>query len=117
MGPMVQHTMPKGCTRRREYGVQAPKTLAKVQGALQVALAQGEGVGKGAVQRSARLTDRQRYEQSTGQEPLLGPHCRCEMGGGRLGPPTYGVIYDAVQGITRGLYASTPQRAGPCYQG
>jgi hypothetical protein len=44
------------------------------------ALAQVEGVVKGAVQIIARLTDRQRYEQRTGRDPLRWPHCRHEMG-------------------------------------
>jgi hypothetical protein len=37
-------------------GVQATRTFAKVQGAMQTALAKGEGVVKGAVQSIARLT-------------------------------------------------------------
>jgi len=46
--------------------VQAPKTFAKVKVAIQTALAKVEGVVKGAMQIIARLTYRQRYEQSTG---------------------------------------------------
>ena len=110
---MVQHTMPKGFKRIRYYGVQATKTFAKVKVAIQVALAKVEGVVKGAVQIIARLTYRQRYEQSTGRDPLICPHCRCEMGLWRIWHPTYGVIYDEVQVIKRGTYASTTQRSGP----
>jgi len=113
IGRMVQHTMPKGFKRIRYYGVQATKTFAKVKVAIQEALAKVEGVVKGAVKIIARLTYRQRYEQSTGRDPLICPHCRCEMGVWRIWHPTYGVIYDEVQVIKRGMYASTTQRSGP----
>ncbi len=65
IGRMVQHTMPKGFKRIRYYGVQAPKTFAKVKGVIRAALAKVEGVVKGAVKIIARLTYRQRYEQKT----------------------------------------------------
>src|SRR2546427_1294570 len=37
------------------------------------------GVVKGAVKLIARLTYRQRYEQSTGRDPLRCPHCQSTM--------------------------------------
>jgi hypothetical protein len=95
------------------YGVQAPKTFAKVKVAIQTALAKVEGVVKGAVQIIARLTYRQRYEQSTGRDPLVCPHCRSEMGVWRIWHPTYGVIYDEGEVIKRGTYESSTPRAGP----
>jgi len=113
IGRMVQHTMPKGFKRIRYDGVQATKTFAKVKGAVQAALAKAEGVVKGAVQIIARLTYRQRYEQSTGRDPLVCPHCQSEMGIWRIWHPTYGVIYDEGEVIKRGTYASSAQRAGP----
>jgi len=113
IGRMVQHTVAKGFKRIRYYGVQATKTFAKVKVGIQTALAKVEGVVKGAVKIIARLTYRQRYEQSTGRDPLSCPHCRGEMGVWRIWHPTYGVIYDEVQVIKRGTYASTAQRAGP----
>jgi hypothetical protein len=113
IGRMVQHTLPKGFKRIRYYGVQAAKTFAKVKGMIQAALAKVEGVVKGAVQIIARLTYRQRYEQSTGRDPLRCPHCQGEMGLWRIWHPTYGVIYDEVQVIKRGTYALTAERAGP----
>jgi hypothetical protein len=73
IGRMVQHTMPKGFKRIRYYGVQAPKTFAKVQVAIRAALAKVEGVVKGAVKIIARLTYRQRYAQSTGRDPCICP--------------------------------------------
>jgi Putative transposase/Transposase zinc-binding domain len=113
IGRMVQHTMPKGFKRIRYYGVQATKTFAKVKVVIQAALAKVESVVKGAVQIIARLTYRQRYEQSTGRDPLICPHCRSEMGVWHIWHPTSGVIYDEGQVIKRGTYASSAQRAGP----
>ena len=113
IGRMVQHTVSKGFKRIRYYGVQATKTFAQVKGIMQVALAKVEGVVTGAVQIFARLPYRQRYEQSTGRDPLICPHCRREMGLWRIWHPTYGVIDDAGEVIRRGTYASTAQRAGP----
>ena len=112
-GRMVQHTLPKGFKRIRYYGVQAAKTCAKVKGVMQAALAKGEGVVRGAGKIIARQTSRQRYEQSTGRDPLIGLHCQGEMGVWRIWHPTYGVIYDEGEVIKRGTYASTAQRAGP----
>jgi predicted RNA-binding Zn-ribbon protein involved in translation (DUF1610 family) len=113
IGRMMQHTMPKGFKRIRYYGVQATKTFATIKVILQAALAQVEGVIKGAVKIIARLTYRQRYEQSTGREPFLCPHCGQEMGVWRIWHPTYGVIYDEGEVIKRGTYAATAPRAGP----
>ena len=79
IGRMGQHTLPKGFKRIRYYGVQASKTFAKVQGAIQAALAKVPSVVQGAVKIIARLTYRQRYEQSTGRDPFQCPHCQREM--------------------------------------
>jgi hypothetical protein len=87
---MVQHTLPKGFKRIRYDGVQATKTCAKVKVAIHVALAKVEGVVKGAVKIIARLTYRQRYERSTGRDPLVCSHCGGEMGLWRIWHPTYG---------------------------
>jgi hypothetical protein len=84
IGRMIQHVVPKGFKRIRYYGVQATKIFAKVKGLIQAALAKVEGVVKGAITIIARLTYRQRYEQSTGRDPLRCPHCRSEMGLWRL---------------------------------
>jgi len=113
IGRMVQHMMPKGFKRIRYYGVQATKTFAKVKVLIHEALAKVEGVVKGAIKIIARLSYRQRYEQSTGRDPLICPHCRGDMALWRIWHPTYGVIYDEAQVIKRGTYASTAQRAGP----
>ena len=113
IGRMVQHTVPKGFKRIRYYGVQATKTFAKIKMIIQAALAKVEGVVRGAVKIIARLTYRQRYEQSTGRDPLRCPHCQGEMELWCIWHPTYGVIYDEGEVIKRGTYASTAQRAGP----
>jgi hypothetical protein len=113
IGRMVQHTMSKGFKRIRYYGVQATKTFAKVKVAIQAALAKVEGVVKGAVKIIARLSYRQRYEKSTGRDPLICPHCGGEMGLWRLWHPKYGVIYDEAQVIKRGTYGSSVQQSGP----
>ena len=113
IGRMVQHTLPKGFKRIRYYGIQATKTFAKVTVLIQAALAKVEEVVKGAVKIIARLTYRQRYEQSTGRDPFRCPHCGAEMAVWRIWHPKYGVIYDEGDVMKRGTYASTAQRAGP----
>jgi hypothetical protein len=113
IGRMVQHTLAKGFKRIRYYGVQATKTFVKVKVAIQAALAKVEGVVKGAVKIIARLSYRQRYENSTGRDPLICPHCGEEMGLWRIWHPRYGVIYDEAQVIKRGTYASSVQQSGP----
>jgi len=112
IGRMIQHTLPKGFKRIRYYGLQATKTFAKIKVVIQAALAKVEGVVKGAVKIIARLTYRQRYEQSVGRDPLVCPHGRHEMGVWRIWHPTYGVIYDEGEVIKQGTYASTAPRAG-----
>jgi putative transposase len=113
IGRMVQHVLPKGFKRIRYYGVQATKTFAKVKAMIQAALAKVEEVVKGAVKIIARLTYRQRYEQSTGHDPFRCPHYGAEMAVWRIWHPKYGVIYDEGEVMKRGTYASTAQRAGP----
>lgn len=113
MGRMVQHTIAKGCKRIRSYGVQATKTFAKVKEVMQAALAKVEEVVKGAVKIIARVTYRQRYEQSTGRDPFRCPYCQREMELWYIWHPTYGVISDEGEVIKRGRYASTAPRAGP----
>ena len=113
IGRMVQHTLPKGFKRLRYDGLQATKTFAKVKGAIQAALAKVQGVVQGAVKIIARLTYRQRYEQSTCRDPFICPHCQGEMAVWRIWHPTYGVIYDEGEVIKRGTYTSSAPRAGP----
>jgi hypothetical protein len=111
IGRMIQHTFAKGFKRIRYYGVQATKTFAKMQGRIQEALAKVQGVIKGAVKIIARLTYRQRYHQSSGQDPLICPHCHAEMGLWKIWHPKYGVVYDECEAIKKGQYESTRNRA------
>jgi hypothetical protein len=113
IGRMVQHVCPKGFKRIRYYGVQATKTFAKIKGLIQTALAKVKGVVKGAIQIIAPMTYRQRYQQSTGRDPLRCPHCHRDMGVWRIWHPTYGVIHDELEAIRRGKYTSQAPRAAP----
>ena len=67
-----------------------------------------KGVVQGAVKIIARLTYRQRYQQSSGRDPLLCPHCHHEMGLWKIWHPKYGVVYDELDAIKRGKYGSSP---------
>jgi len=113
IGRMVQHVFPKGFQRVRYYGVQATKTFAQLKRMMHDALAKVQGLVKGAIKIIAPLTYRQRYHQSTGRDPLICPHCHAEMGIWKIWHPKYGVIYDELEGIRRGKYASQAPRAGP----
>jgi hypothetical protein len=113
IGRMIQHVFPKGFQRIRYYGVQATKTFAKVKVMIQVALAKVQGIVKGAIKIIAPMTYRQRYQQSTGRDPLRCPYCQREMGLWRIWHPTYGVIYDELEAMRRGNYASQETRAAP----
>ena len=113
IGRMVQHSCPKGFQRIRYYGVQATKTFAKLKGVIQEAVAKVKGLVKGAITIIAPLTYRQRYQQSTGRDPLRCPHCQAEMGVWKIWHPKYGVIYDELEAISRGKYASQAPRADP----
>jgi hypothetical protein len=113
IGRMVQHVFAKGFKRVRYYGVQATKTLAKIKVLIQAALAKVKGVTKGAIKIIAAMTYRQRYQQSTGRDPLICPHCQREMDVWCIWHPLYGIIHDELKAIARGKYAAQATRAGP----
>ena len=113
IGRMIQHVFPKGFQRIRYYGVQATKTFATIKHVIQEALAKIKGIVKGAIKIIAPMTYRQRYQQSTGQDPLCCPHCHSDMGVWRIWHPTYGVIHDELEAMRRGKYASQETRAAP----
>jgi len=113
IGRMIQHVFPKGFQRIRYYGVQATKTFATIKHLIQEALAKVRGIVQGAIKIIAPLTYRQRYQQSTGRDPLRCPHCQREMGVWRIWHPRYGVIHDEPEAIRRGKYASQAPRAAP----
>ena len=113
IGRMVQHVLPKGFQRVRYYGVQATKTFATLKVLIQEALAKVKGLLKGAIKIIAPMTYRERYQQSTGRDPLRCPHCHAEMGIWKIWHPKYGVIYDELEVIKKGKYASQAPRAAP----
>jgi len=113
IGRMVQHVFAKGFQRIRYYGVQATKTFAKLKGVIQAALAKVQGFVKEAIKIIAPLTYRQRYQQSTGRDPLRCPHCQNAMDVWRIWHPIYGVIHEELEAIRRGKYASQTPRAAP----
>src|SRR5215471_11882668 len=113
IGRMVQHVFAKGFQRIRYYGVQATKTFAKLKGVMQAALAKVQGVVKEAIKIITPLTSRQRYQQSMGRDPLRCPHCHAEMEVWKIWHPKYGVIYDELEAMKRGKYASQAPRAAP----
>ena len=106
IGRMIQHVFAKGFKRIRYYGVQATKTFKKIKGLIREALSKIKGVVQGAVKIIARLTYRQRYQHSSGRDPLLCPHCHHEMGLWKIWHPKYGVVYDELEAIKRGKYGS-----------
>jgi Putative transposase/Transposase zinc-binding domain len=113
IGRMVQHVLPKGFQRVRYDGVQATKTFATLKVLIQEALAKVKGLLKGAIKIIAPMTYRERYQQSTGRAPLRCPHCHAEMGIWKIWHPKYGVIYDELEVIKKGKYASQAPRAAP----
>ena len=113
IGRMVQHVFAKGFQRVRYYGVQATKTFAKMKSLIQEALAKVKRVVKGAIKIIAPMTYRQRYQQSTGRDPLRCPHCQRPMAVWRIWHPTYGVIYDELEAMRKGQYTSQAPRADP----
>jgi hypothetical protein len=106
IGRRIQHVFAKGFKRIRFYGVQATKTFEKITGLLREALAKIKGVVRGAVKIIARLTYRQRYQQSSGRDPLICPHCHHETGLWKIWHPKYGVVYDELATIKKGKYGS-----------
>src|SRR6266850_3092665 len=111
IGRMIQHVFPKGFQRVRYYGVQATKTFAKIKGLIQEALAKVRGIVKGAIKIIAAQSYRERYRQSSGRDPLRCPHCHHEMDVWKVWHPKYGVMYDELEAMRRGRYASTGRSA------
>jgi hypothetical protein len=111
IGRMIQHVFPKGFKRIRYYGVQATKTFEKIRPLIRQALAKVKGLVTGAIKVIAAKSYRQRYQQSTGRDPLRCPYCQQEMGVWKVWHPKYGVVYDELGAIKRGRYESPGKRA------
>ena len=110
IGRMIQHVFPKGFKRIRYYGVQATKTFEKIRPLIRQALAKVKGMVTGAIKVIAAKSYRQRYQQSTGRDPLRCPYCQQEMGVWKVWHPKYGVVYDELGAIKRGRYESPGKR-------
>ena len=91
--------------------MQATKTFAKIKGLIQEALAKVRGIVKGAIKIIAAQSYRERYRQSAGRDPLRCPHCHHEMDVWKGWHPKYGVVYDELEAVRRGRYASTGRSA------
>jgi hypothetical protein len=111
IGRMIQHVFPKGFKRIRYYGVQATKTFEKIRPLIRQALAKVKGMVTGAIKVIAAKSYRQRYQQSTGRDPLRCPYCQQEMGVWKVWHPKYGVVYDELGAIKRGRYESPGKSA------
>ena len=70
IGRMGQHVLPKSFQRVRYDGVQAPRTCATIKPMRHEAWAQVRHVIQGAIKIMAALPSRQRYQRSTGRDPL-----------------------------------------------
>jgi hypothetical protein len=104
IGRMIQHVFPKGFQRIRYYGVQATKTFEKVKVAIQEALSTVKRVVKGAIKIIAKKNYRERYQDGSGKDPFICPHCGEEMDVWTIYHPKYGVIYDELEVIMSGKY-------------
>ena len=111
IGRMIQHAFAKGFHRIRYYGVQVTKTFAKIKHLIRQALAKVKGMVRGAIKVIAAKSYRQRYQQSTGRDPLRCPHCQQEMSVWKVWHPKYGVVYDELDAMRRGRYASAGRSA------
>jgi hypothetical protein len=82
--------------------VQATKTFEQIKPMMRDALAKVKGLVQGAITIIAPLTSRQRYQQSTGRDPLRCPHCQRAMGVWRIWHPPSGTLSDELEAMKRG---------------
>ncbi len=104
IGRMIQHVLAKGFQRVRYYGVQATKSYAKYKGIIQESLLKVGKVVKGAIKIISPKNYRQRYQESTGNDPFLCSSCGAEMEVWKIWHPGYGIIYHALDKILSGGY-------------
>lgn len=106
IGRMVQHILPKGFQRVRYYGIQATKTFQKWSEVIRKGVRRlGRGV-RGVYEVVSRKTYRERYQQVSGQDPMICRYCGCELELWKIWDPKYGVIYDEYENIKAGKYES-----------
>ena len=101
---MIQHVFPKGFKRIRYYGIQATKTFEKFKVVIKEAMSRVKQVVKDSIKIISTKNYRERYQESTGRDPLICPNCREEMDIWAIWHPKYGVIYDEFEEIRRGKY-------------
>lgn len=107
IGRMVQHSLPKGFLRMRDYGLPATCKVKQVKGGLTMVMVALGRLIKGTDRMAARKTYRARGLASTGRDPLRCTRCGGERILWQVWHPRYGSVYDEVQAIKRGRY-------GPC---
>jgi len=111
IGRMIQHVLPKGFKRIRYYGVQATKTYEKIKGIILEALGKVKKVVRDAIQVVVPPNYRERYQESTGKDPLICPNCGKEMDVWKIWHPKYGVVYDELEEMRRGKYETRKEEA------
>jgi hypothetical protein len=104
IGRMVQHILPKGFKRIRYYGVEATKAFEKLKVIIHEALSKVKKVVKEAIKIIPKKKYRERYQASTGKDPLICSQCGKEMDVWKIWHPKYGVIYDELEKIKKGRY-------------
>ena len=104
IGRMVQHILPKGFQRIRNYGLQATKTFKKWVEVIKQGLRKVGRAIKGAYEVVASKGYRERYKEMSGRDPLI---CRCcgrEMYLWKIWHPKYGTIYDEWENLKAEKY-------------
>jgi hypothetical protein len=105
IGRMVQHIFPKGFQRVRYYGLQATKTFKKWCEKIKEGMKRIGRVVQGAYQVvTGGKTYRKRYEDGSGQDPLVCRYCGAEMELVKLWHPKHGTFYDELENIKQGKY-------------
>src|SRR5262245_52869436 len=59
------------------------------------------------MQQTPQLVTSPEELEALGRDPLLCPHCHHEMDVWKVWHPKYGVVYDELEAMRRGRYAST----------
>jgi hypothetical protein len=106
IGRMVQHILPKGFQRMRYDGLQATCILKKVREqvvrVLQVVVQPVSARDDAAS--VTRPRHRERIQAAFGRDPLACPRCGQEMWLWQIWHPKYGVVYDELERMERGIY-------------
>lgn len=101
---MVQHLLPKGFLRIRYYGLHATKTLQKWASAITEGFQKIGRQIEGTYQIVTGKHYWERYQESSGCDPLRCRHCGHDMAVWSRWHPKNGIIYDEVEQIKSGRY-------------